>query len=747
MNFRNFYFLFSLIFIPVISFSQNILTKQSYSVKTGQRTLLSPWAGGVNAPQFSIIDLDHDGLEDLFVFDRTGNTILTFLNIGTPNNSKYIHAPQYQKNFPSLSYWAFLIDYNCDGIKDIFTSFDNGLAIYKGKLDGGNNMSFDLITTVPKAGTSTFLIPKDNLPSFIDVNNDGDIDALYFESGGGYINYYENQSKELFNNCDSLIFELEERCWGKIFDASDMSVAMNITCPQKRNQEVEERLHSGNTICTLETNGDNAKEVLAGNISFPYLNLMMNGGDSLNALIIEQDTTFPSNSISVNITNFPAAFNLDVDNDGLKDILAAPNAGNFSINNNNVWFYKNTGTTNQAVFTFQTDSFLTKDMIDVGESAMPIFFDYNADGLLDLLIGNYTLKTPLSNTTGITLFKNNGTFSNPSFDYITNNFTGLSVFTDIKGFFISFGDLDDDSDLDMVIGDGYGPVDGTVNYFENTAGAGNPANFIFKTAGVKDANGDLIDVGQNSTPQLVDVNRDGKLDLVIGERNGNLNYYENTGTKSNPLFTLVTNSFGSVDVQNPMTGTGYSTPFLTTLDATGKYYLLVGSEKGYLYLYNNIDGNLLGSFTLIDTMFGGINEGQRSSVSGADINNDGKIELVIGNQRGGIAIYSLDSFRTSITEISRLEFDIMIFPNPFSNSTTIRLTNLISGKHLMNEKIELNLYDILGREIKHTYSPYFIKSAKEQVEFYIQKENLFEGIFFCKIKMGNKFVVKKLIVQ
>ena len=45
-----------------------------------------------------------------------------------------------------------------------------------------------------------------------------------------------------------------------------------------------------------------------------------------------------------------------------------------------------------------------------------------------------------------------------------------------------------------------------------------------------------IDVGSFSTPQLVDLNRDGLLDLVIGERSGidngvlnGINYFENTG--------------------------------------------------------------------------------------------------------------------------------------------------------------------------------------------------------------------------
>ena len=38
------------------------------------------WAGGINFPVFSEIDLNNDNTADLFVFDRSNNRILTFIN-------------------------------------------------------------------------------------------------------------------------------------------------------------------------------------------------------------------------------------------------------------------------------------------------------------------------------------------------------------------------------------------------------------------------------------------------------------------------------------------------------------------------------------------------------------------------------------------------------------------------------------------------------------------------------------------
>ena len=56
----------------------------------GVAPLKNPWAGGLNSPQFSPIDLNGDGVKDLFVFERGYNgKVLTFINKGIINQLKY----------------------------------------------------------------------------------------------------------------------------------------------------------------------------------------------------------------------------------------------------------------------------------------------------------------------------------------------------------------------------------------------------------------------------------------------------------------------------------------------------------------------------------------------------------------------------------------------------------------------------------------------------------------------------------
>ena len=68
------------------------------------------WAGGINAGQFSEIDLNQDGILDLFVFDREGDKISTYINNGTNGVSDYSYAPEYEDQFPKhLESWVLLV--------------------------------------------------------------------------------------------------------------------------------------------------------------------------------------------------------------------------------------------------------------------------------------------------------------------------------------------------------------------------------------------------------------------------------------------------------------------------------------------------------------------------------------------------------------------------------------------------------------------------------------------------------------
>src|ERR1700757_5260098 len=69
--------------------------------------LTNAWAGGLNAPEFSMNDLNGDGIPDLFIFDRSGDKVITFLNDGSHTDTAFHYAPEYERLFPpNLTIWG-----------------------------------------------------------------------------------------------------------------------------------------------------------------------------------------------------------------------------------------------------------------------------------------------------------------------------------------------------------------------------------------------------------------------------------------------------------------------------------------------------------------------------------------------------------------------------------------------------------------------------------------------------------------
>jgi hypothetical protein len=724
----------SIIIILVSLMTNNLLFSQTQffrdtaiNVTENGVVLKNAWAGGINSAQFHEIDLDLDGIKDLLVFDKSGNKLIPYLN----KNGEFIFAPVYRNLFPvhkdgeDLHDWVIFADYNCDGKNDIYTYSSGGFAIFKNT--STTSLSFSLVDTLVRSDYGgpipiNIFISSVDIPAIADIDYDGDLDVLTFKITGGFIEYHRNMSIELTGSCDTIAFQLEESCWGNFYEGLNNYTlnCLNCQCPPIINNHTSKQKHAGSTLLAIDIDNDQDKDLILGDISFNNLNLLVNGGDSSYANMISVDSIFPANhlnTIEANMDIFPAAYYLDVTNDGIKDLVVTSNSENNSENFESCWLFNNTGTNTNADFNFFKKNFLQDEMIDLGSGSYPVFYDYNNDGLDDIIVGNYGYHQIGGNPrSSLALFKNNGTLNTPSFELIDRDWQNISninlnINLNIPALNLSptFGDLNGDTHDDMILGD----ANGKLHFFTNTG-------FITSSFILAEAEYENIDVGYFASPKLIDVNRDGLLDIIIGEQSGTINYCENTGTSTNPIFDTVISNFGGIDIESNIISAGFSTP--TLYDNNGIYELYVGSYTGETYVFDNIDNNLNGVFDSLSVL--NTNEGGKNMIAIKDINNDQKPDLLIGNYSGGLSYFSSDSLlisNTIYTNISKFN----IYPNPTSKILTI-------DSYIMGD---IKIINTLGKKV-------LTKNKKNQITR-IDLSTLKKGLYFIKINnQDSKFILQ-----
>jgi len=340
-------------------------------------------------------------------------------------------------------------------------------------------------------------------------------------------------------------------------------------------------------------------------------------------------------------------------------------------------------------------------MIEVGSGAHPVFFDYNNDSLMDLIVANYGYSIDGGNfNSQLALYENIGTSSSPEFKWITDDYSNLGTLNFANNLTPTFGDLDGDGDKDMILGDSNGNIHLLNNIFFNDA-----SNFFMNSSEYFD-----IDVGSFASPFLIDLDRDGDLDLIIGTRQGQIFHYNNIGSSSEANFVLENQQFGNINLTDPIYGTAYTTP--TIIDGENGYELFVGTEKGLLYHYINIDANLDGNFEETPDSIILYSKGIRSAPAVFDLNNDGWSDMLLGIYTGGVHLLWGSSNEISITE--KISNQIKIYPNPTEGVIHIKNAELLS------------IIDVYNIEGKLTYRGPVKKS--------INLSHLDSGFYFVQIK-------------
>ena len=714
--------------------------------------LNNPWTGGLNAPQWSSFDINNDGKKDLFAFDRMGNVPVLFLN--NANNAgeiNYVYDRIFLKNFPQVENFVLMRDFNSDGIIDLFANARDenlqGIKVFKGHIENGE-LKFERVLFPEYENDILNFIENDtivdqvrswlhiNYPVVHDMDHDGDLDILAMNNGGSKIYFYKNIALEKGFTTDTLIYELADDCWGRFgltADTAALVTSMNNNDCAFFNtpiNETEKYIHGGTTLCVFDENMDGDFEILLSDFVNDNIIYGKNNGTAEMAWMNEQDTIFPNYDTPVEIPYFPASFYLDINNDEKKDLLVSPNQNWLTPDRETVWFYENIGDGENVEFNLIQKDFLGDQIIDFGTGATPVFVDVNGDGLSDIVSGNRYYWTPDGFISSLFLLLNIGTETEPAFEITDEDWLGLSQYSPtLSHLYPAFGDLNNDGDKDLLIGDYVGEL----HFAENTAGANMPmqfSNFQFKWKN--------IDVGDFATPFIYDINMDGLNDLIIGELKGTINYFPNIGTLDIPDFHPIAEEapnnfyFGKISTQPFNSTVGYSQPNIVAQGDS--LFLITGSLRGWIKKYlidlDSLDG---GSFELLEDEWDGLREGLTTRISFTNLNNDKYLDAVIGNDRGGLAVFQSPVLWDGF--VNNNEFKISekkpfeLFPNPTKGEINL----------ILFEKMDVGVYDILGREVfdlKNLLGNNMIDLSGIEV-----------GVYFIKIYRGESLYLRKIILS
>ncbi|HEU5292861.1 MAG TPA: T9SS type A sorting domain-containing protein, partial [Cyclobacteriaceae bacterium] len=424
------------------------------------------------------------------------------------------------------------------------------------------------------------------------------------------------------------------------------------------------------------------------------------------------------------MVTYPTSFYEDVDFDGVKDLIATPNifAREFLQTNfrQSVWFYKNTGTTEQPTFASPVRNFLQRSMIDVGDNSVPAFFDADGDGDLDLFIACYTTNFSGS----ISYFENIGTQSAPSFKLINTDFHGIGSYNLIN-LKIAFADMNGDTKIDLVLTASTQFGNSQLFYFPNANGIG--ANFspdIVRT-------GFIVAPAENIC--VSDVNLDGKNDLLVGKQNGALEYWENTQTASNPNYTLMDESYlglGSNGLRKNLACT------VADLNNDGNADLLLGDQVGKISIVNNFRQATDATGALTDILYNPIKEtyisqnlGGRVWPTVANIFRSDKPAIIVGNTQGGIHILKPDE-SIQLTESPIID----VYPNPVPKATSVLTIRV-------NQPGGMLMLTALGQQVA---APLYFQAFQE---YNFQLNQYSKGIYLLYFIIAGKSYTRKIMIN
>ncbi len=276
--------------------------------------------------------------------------------------------------------------------------------------------------------------------------------------------------------------------------------------------------------------------------------------------------------------------------------------------------------------------------ISVPGYSVPSYVDWNNDGFNDLVVG----QGPASSEGKVRVYLNTGTAEAPQFSsYFFAQSGGSDLAVAASGCLGAFPRVvywDDDARKDLLIGQANGMVKIFLNNGTDAAPVFDGGSFV--QAGPSAAAA-AINVGYRATPTVVDWNNDGRKDLAVGALDGKLSIF--LGKEEGSVSYLASPIFAESNGDPLVVSGSRSSPVVVDMDGDGKKDLLTGETYGKLLFYSNVGTDASPAFAGYTLA---LSEGlvidlaaSRSRPFVCDWTGDGYLDVLVGASDGRVYLY------------------------------------------------------------------------------------------------------------
>jgi hypothetical protein len=579
------------------------------------------FAVGLNPRSISISDFNGDGLPDIVIANYGGNSVSVLLNTTVPGALSVGFAALQTFAVGSNPASVASVDLNGDGRPDLIVANN-----------GSNNVSVLLNTTAPGAAVPSFAAQQTfatgtspmNLIA-TDLNGDGKPDIVVANSGASSVSVLLNTtgsgaSTPAFTaqtsfvtgsnpvavsaadlngdgKSDLIVVNNSSNTVSVLFS----TIAPGAIVPSFAVQKTFATEAGPTSVTTADANSDGKPDLIISNSGANTLSVLLNlttPGSAMPNFAVEQPFATGANPAAV--------ISADLNSDGKPDLIVA-NAGDDTVS-----VVLNTMASSAVLPSFAPKQDFASAYDPVGSGA-PVYVttaDLNGDGKPDLIVSDSDNFGVFLNTT----IPGSATASYGARQIFT---TGNNSET------IAIADVNGDGKLDVLVG---ARDANNIWLFMNTTATG--------AGGVSFAPPQKFATGLDPRSIIsLDLNGDGKPDLIAANRNAN--------TVSVLLNTTATGATTASFAAQQTFATGTKPIWVTAADINGdgKPDLIVANNTSVgtisVLLNTTVPGAAIPSFATQQVFAAGF---YPQNITTADINNDGKPDVILANPGSSSAV-------------------------------------------------------------------------------------------------------------